>query len=164
MSPHAPDFIKSSELVTLLPDVVRKRLGSRVAATLAGLGVLAIGSGLLAPIPASAQVTTGSTPAEAAAQSSPSREAVASHETFRVRVSSEIAEWRLKMHDFDTKAEARTKHQASAAEAKLRKAWDDTEAEARYVQAANAQDWDRAKRAYEAASHRMAAAWAKVRG
>ena len=123
-------------------------------AALAGLGFLAIASAL----PAYAQGPARDTPTQAA----PSADAAAAHETFRARVLAEVEDWRVKMHGFDETMEARGKHQANAAEARLRTAWDDTEAQARYVQAATAPDWDRAKQAYRAASHRMALAWAKL--
>lgn len=87
----------------------------------------------------------------------------ASPDGFRQRVRDEMADWRQKMRSFDETVDSRVRHQATAAETRLRAAWDDTEVEARNVQTASAQDWARTKRAYEAASHRMALAWDKAR-
>ena len=85
------------------------------------------------------------------------------HETFRSRVRDEMADWRRKMQAFDDDTEAHGKRVTKAAETRLRSAWDDTEVEARNLEVATARDWDRTKRSFEAASHRMAAAWDKVR-
>lgn len=84
-------------------------------------------------------------------------------DSFRMQVRDKMAEWRRKMRTFDETVETRTQNHANAAEARLRTAWDDTEVEARNVQTAAARDWDRTKRAYEAASHRMAIVWGKAR-
>ena len=74
-----------------------------------------------------------------------------------------MAEWRRKMQAFDEKTEAQARHHMNSAETRLRAAWDDTEVKARNVQTATAWEWERTKRAYEAASHRMAVAWDKAR-
>lgn len=84
-------------------------------------------------------------------------------DSFRLRVRGEMAEWRRKMQAFDEKTEAQTRRYTNTAETRLRAAWDDTEVEARNVQNATALEWERTKRAYEAASHRMAVAWDKAR-
>ena len=88
-------------------------------------------------------------------------------ESYRARVRDEMADWRQKMQAFDEKMETRSKGHIDAAERRLRAAWDDTEVEARNVQTgtatATAKVWERTKRAYEAASHRMAMAWDKAR-
>lgn len=83
--------------------------------------------------------------------------------SFRVRVRDEMADWRRKMQAFDERMATSGHRHMDAAEKRLRDAWDDAEVEARNVQAATALDWARTKRAYEAAAHRMAMAWEKVR-
>ena len=85
------------------------------------------------------------------------------HETYRSRVRDEMAEWRRKMETLDGKAQEGGTRVATAAETRLRAAWDDTEVEARKVDVATARDWDRTKRTFEAASRRMAEAWDRVR-
>ena len=67
------------------------------------------------------------------------------------------------MQAFDEKTEAQSRRHINSAETWLRAAWDDTEVEARDVQTATVRDWARTRRAYEAASHRMAVAWDKAR-
>jgi hypothetical protein len=94
--------------------------------------------------------------------SGPERQA-APEDGFRLRVLDEMAEWRRKMQAFDERAETQGRRHIHSAEARLRDAWDDTEVEARNVQTATVRDWARTKRAYEAASHRMAVAWDKAR-
>ena len=118
---------------------------------------------------AAAQPATGQPPV---ASGTPNEKPVATapvpapfdaHETYRSRVRDELAEWRRKMQAFDEKMEAQGKRVAKATETQLRSAWDDIEVEARNVQEATARGWDRTKRSFEAASHRMAAAWERVR-
>ncbi len=84
-------------------------------------------------------------------------------DSFRGRVRDEMADWRRKMQAFDEKMETGGHRHIDAAEKRVRDAWDETEVEARNVQTATALDWTGTKRAYEAASHRMAMAWDKVR-
>ena len=83
-------------------------------------------------------------------------------DSVRLKVQDEMADWRRKMQTFDDTMETSTRRHSTIAEARLRDAWNDTEIEARNVQAATARDWDRTKRAYDAASHRMAVAWDKA--
>jgi hypothetical protein len=107
--------------------------------------------------------TAGQTAGQTARQTVVPERQTGPEDSFRLRVRDEMAEWRRKMRTFDEAVETSTRRHANAAEARLRTAWDDTEVEARNVQAATASDWDRTKRAYEAASHRMALAWDTAR-
>ena len=84
-------------------------------------------------------------------------------DSYRQRVRDERADWRLKMRALDDKVETGSQRHIDVAETRLRNAWDDTEVEARNLQAATDHDWVRTKQAYEAAAHRMAMAWDRVR-
>lgn len=97
--------------------------------------------------------------AATAADTSSVNDAAGEKATFRSRVRDEMADWKLKMHTFNERTEARGKHQTSAAEAALRRAWDKTAVTARNVQAASARDWERVKKSYETALNEMKNAW-----
>lgn len=113
--------------------------------------------------PATAQTSQETARGDAPPTMNVQSETDSAHETFRANVREEVADWGRKMHAFDDEVEARSRPHVDVAETKLRAAWNATEAEGRAVDNASAKDWDRTKRAYEAASSRMTAAWARVR-
>jgi hypothetical protein len=127
---------------------------------LAALSVLVLAGMLLAINPSAAAQPPPVD--QAVIQTSASGEVADTQETYRSRVRDEMAEWRLKMQAFDNKTEASGKRQASAAETKLRSAWDSTEVEARNLQAASGHDWERAKKSYETAAAALRTAWGKI--
>jgi len=92
----------------------------------------------------------------------PERQA-STEDSFRLQVRDEVQEWHRQMQAFDEKTKANSQRHISAAEPRLRTAWDETEVEARNVQTATARDWAGTKRAYEAPPHRMALAWDEAR-
>jgi hypothetical protein len=85
-----------------------------------------------------------------------------SQETFRARVRGELAEWRGKMRAFDGRADVAGDRTVGAPQVGLRRAWNKTEAAGRGVEYASAQDWDKMKASYEAASQELAVAWQKA--
>ncbi|HEV7982365.1 MAG TPA: hypothetical protein VGP86_05670, partial [Xanthobacteraceae bacterium] len=60
------------------------------------------------------------------------------------------------------KAKTDGQKDAAAAQHDLNEAWAKTQAEARKLQAASAEDWERAKISYEKASQELADAWHRI--
>jgi hypothetical protein len=73
-----------------------------------------------------------------------------------------LAEWRGKMRAFDGRADVAGDRTVGAPQVGLRRAWNKTEAAGRGVEYASAQDWDKMKASYEAASQELAVAWQKA--
>jgi hypothetical protein len=75
--------------------------GRLTAVALVGLGLMAAATGLPASAAAAVQIAADPARERAEAQALPSRAGVAAHDSFRARMESEVADWRLKMHGFD---------------------------------------------------------------
>lgn len=68
-------------------------------------------------------------------------------------------QWQDKMRKWSAQAARKGRTADDAARANLARAWSDMQADWRRLQVSRAADWDKARSAFEAASHRMKDAW-----
>lgn len=72
------------------------------------------------------------------------------------------AQWQDKMRKWSTQAARKGRTADDAARENLARAWSDMQADWRRLQVSSAADWDKARSAFEAASHRMKDVWHNV--
>jgi hypothetical protein len=86
----------------------------------------------------------------------------ADRDTYAQKAHDEVQDWRLKLHDFNAKAEVDGKALDRTAKADLNRAWHQTRIASRKLRTVGAEGWDVAKSDYEKASRDLADAWHRI--
>jgi hypothetical protein len=134
---------------------VKTVIAAIVAGPLMLIPLLLIG---VLPAAAAGPSTSSDTPIRLAAGS----DSTADRDSYTQKARDDLQEWQRRLHDFGEKAKTDGQKDAAAAQHDLNEAWAKTQAEARKLQAASAEDWERAKISYEKASQELADAWHRI--
>jgi uncharacterized membrane protein len=103
---------------------------------------------LLGALPAAGQQAPPAAPPDAAASGDRSPD----HDRYLEKARADLQKWRRDLDDFNARATAEGRADSRAAADQLNAAWAKTQAEAGKLQAAGAEDWDRARASFENSS------------
>jgi hypothetical protein len=90
------------------------------------------------------------------------RDPVAERKRFTQQAQDEVRIWEQKLHDFDTKMQAKATDAQATASKDLDNAWAQTKTAYAGLETAGEKDWYSAKTSFKKASDKLAVAWHKL--